>query len=673
MEHDTSAFSKSVSMPLLQQQTEQHNAAVNGKLANEQQYSALQHSPGFQDYRNQAADMWSPDRKGFPRHLSSLDGDQNDLETNGTSKPPASEKIMRRGLDMNGNLPTLTTFGSPDCDMATVPEQKNRLKTRFSSASPRDIPIDDGPVFEAEPQHGIYVSAGPLPWEFNLQKPILPSPRLPSGGSTFLDHGSSLDVDTADFQGCKTQRKYWLSGLEPRSPVTDTFSPLKDIFVPDGFLQHRREPNRLLHLPVDLSLQHPISYNDDQGSDVPGLLSPVYTSPGQGSRFETSQKIDLHTIEVLTSCQGSKFYSASGTDFSHLVSAMPYLPSRDQYKESEAKKTPQLDLRALKMSNNLNYSAYHELSSGLGPGHGRTITDPFIEHADRLDKSPTLPSTISHATQKFTFPSTLRTPVPVRPDFQFPGTPTTQFYLTNKDMPTYQDFIPTFLPVHPIPSHIPAFQPSHSTTLITPYFQTSTIASPRVDLPIPPPPLPSVQGELSHTPETRARLDAQAAIRADWIRTEAKKIAELSCLSFTAARQFNETGLQDDYERWQKLAAEYDEATNSEKRQEQRRKMFMSESTRVMKTGMESIVNDQSVSFDAANGGAGYQEKKKLLGFQIAYMERVYAEVMLRTDEDKEEDGAITAELLDTLSLEEKKDFKRHLVARLEASAACRD
>jgi hypothetical protein len=190
MEHDTSAFSKSVSMPLLQQQTEQHNAAVNGKLANEQQYSALQHSPGFQDYRNQ----------GFLRHLSSLDGDQNDLETNGTSKPPASEKIMRRGLDMNGNLPTLTTFGSPDSDMATVPEQKNRPKTRFSSASPRDIPIDDAPVFEAEPQHGIYVSAGPLPWKFNLQKPVLPSPRLPSGEST-------LDVDTADFQGCRTERR----------------------------------------------------------------------------------------------------------------------------------------------------------------------------------------------------------------------------------------------------------------------------------------------------------------------------------------------------------------------------------------------------------------------------------------------------------------------------------
>jgi hypothetical protein len=110
-----------------------------------------------------------------------------------------------------------------------------------------------------------------------------------------------------------------------------------------------------------------------------------------------------------------------------------------------------------------------------------------------------------------------------------------------------------------------------------------------------------------------------------------------------------------------------------EKRQEQRRKMFMSKGTRVMKTGMEIFVNDQSVSFDAADGGAGYQEEKKLLGFQMAYMECVCAEVMLRTDEDKEEDGAITAELLDTLSLEEKKDLKRHLVARLEASAACRD
>jgi hypothetical protein len=99
----------------------------------------------------------------------------------------------------------------------------------------------------------------------------------------------------------------------------------------------------------------------------------------------------------------------------------------------------------------------------------------------------------------------------------------------------------------------------------------------------------------------------------------------------------------------------------------------MSEGTRVMKTGMESVVNHQSVSFDAADGGSGYQEERKLLGFQMAYMERVCIEVMRRTDEDKEEDGAITAELLDTLSLEEKKYLKRHLVARLEASAACRD
>jgi|TARA_R110002003_G_scaffold753_1_gene21438 hypothetical protein len=118
---------------------------------------------------------------------------------------------------------------------------------------------------------------------------------------------------------------------------------------------------------------------------------------------------------------------------------------------------------------------------------------------------------------------------------------------------------------------------TESTTPKTSSFETFTQASNRVNLPIPPPPLSSVQGRLSHDPTTRARLDAQAETRAAWIRTEAKEIADLSRLSFAAAQKYQQTGLQKDFEHWQKFAHAYEDATNLEKRQEERRNTVRSQ------------------------------------------------------------------------------------------------
>jgi hypothetical protein len=83
-----------------------------------------------------------------------------------------------------------------------------------------------------------------------------------------------------------------------------------------------------------------------------------------------------------------------------------------------------------------------------------------------------------------------------------------------------------------------------------------------------------------------------------------------------------------------------------------------------MKTGAEG---DQSAAFNIAGG----QEEGKLLGFQMAYMERVCAEVKRRAKEEEEE-GSISMEMLDMLSLEEKKALREHLVARLQNGTAAR-
>jgi hypothetical protein len=172
---------------------------------------------------------------------------------------------------------------------------------------------------------------------------------------------------------------------------------------------------------------------------------------------------------------------------------------------------------------------------------------------------------------------------------------------------------------------------------------------------IPPPPLSSIQGKYHHTPEARARLEAQEPVREKWIRTEAAKIGQLARLRQNTYRRWVETNSELNYRNWQKAKAALAEATNTENKKEERRNLFLN------LKGMTALKTDKAedMSADSRERGARGGEEK-LLGYQMATMERVCAEV-----KHGEGDAIITAEMLATLSLHEKKALRKHLLGRL--------
>ena len=132
-------------------------------------------------------------------------------------------------------------------------------------------------------------------------------------------------------------------------------------------------------------------------------------------------------------------------------------------------------------------------------------------------------------------------------------------------------------------------------------------------------------------------------------------------------KRYLETRSDKDYAAWQTLQAAYEDATNLEKRQEERRNLFLKEKR--MEALKTDVVGDMSAS-SASRGGIekegkeGKEGKEKLLGYKMALMERVCAEV--KPDGDEE---AITGEMLATLSKEEKKAIRKLLVGRMERKA----
>lgn len=370
----------------------------------------------------------------------------------------------------------------------------------------------------------------------------------------------------------------------------------------------------LVASPVDYELKNRHSIPDTFGLHSPSLISP--DSHKKWHKRVQPPKLDLHVLKVSANPNGSRPY---------------HTPSH----------TPRS-------------SGFGHMPMSAGFGHDRSMTDPFVEQGISAQPSPFVAQfTGSSPTPMDMTPGSAASLVPTSPFFQ-----RGQSYASS---PGFQGFARS----SPLGARgTRRFQSFHSTTPTTPSFP------PRQDLPIPPPPLSSTNGQLFHTPEARARLDAQAAIRADWIRNEAKMIADLSRESFAAARRFEQTQTQEDYEEWERLSKAYDDATDLEKRQEERRNLFMPHGMKAMRTGGEIASDAQSAAFPPANDvgpGEGH-----LLGFQAAYWERIYAEVKGGNDEKEKKAAAedeITAEMLDTLSKEEKLELRQHLVRRLVAAA----
>jgi hypothetical protein len=105
----------------------------------------------------------------------------------------------------------------------------------------------------------------------------------------------------------------------------------------------------------------------------------------------------------------------------------------------------------------------------------------------------------------------------------------------------------------------------------------------------------------------------------------------------------------------------------------------MPQGMRAMRTGDDNLLGDQSAwstNGNASGSGGAPQGQGSLLGFKMAYMERVSAEVKRReaekeeADDDDDDDVEITPEMLAMLTKEEKKGLRKFLVARLEQASS---
>ncbi|CAG5157159.1 uncharacterized protein ALTATR162_LOCUS4951 [Alternaria atra] len=267
-----------------------------------------------------------------------------------------------------------------------------------------------------------------------------------------------------------------------------------------------------------------------------------------------------------------------------------------------------------------------------GPGHSRKYTDPFIDHEPTQNDSAYVNYTrLSGTATPFRLSS--------QSSMCLPPTPLTATWPTSASA-TFRLACPPTLAFAP-PQSLPASRGRPPM---------------RSNLTILLPPLSSIQGRHQHTPEARARLEAQRPNCEEWICIEAAKIAQLARLRHAAERRYRETHAEQDYKSWQQIEVVFADATNLEKRQEERRNLFLNEK------GMTALRTPKIEDMSAASRERGGKDgEEKLLGFKMALMERECVEV--KRDEDEE---AITVEMLATLSLEEKKALRKHLVRRLE-------
>ncbi|RYO26636.1 hypothetical protein AA0111_g7907 [Alternaria arborescens] len=282
-----------------------------------------------------------------------------------------------------------------------------------------------------------------------------------------------------------------------------------------------------------------------------------------------------------------------------------------------------------------------------GPGHVRKHTDPFVDSKLVLYGSQSARFPIARPSTQFQLPS--------QPSMRRTLTPTTALCPKSapKNVPSAHP--PTLVTLPVSATSVRAMPP-------TPAFFSSVSGPVTQDRPptrstslILPPPLSSIQGKYHHTPEARARLKAQEPVREKWIRTEAAKIGQLARLRQNTYRRWVETNSELNYRNWQKAEAALAEATNTENKKEERRNLFLNlKGMTALKTDKAEDMSADSRDRDTRGG------EEKLLGYQMATMERVCAEV-----KHGEGDAIITAEMLATLSLDEKKALRKHLLGRL--------
>lgn len=169
----------------------------------------------------------------------------------------------------------------------------------------------------------------------------------------------------------------------------------------------------------------------------------------------------------------------------------------------------------------------------------------------------------------------------------------------------------------------------HARQLSDPFLDTHPQRALNHAQPIPPQSLPIVRGRLTHTPEVRQKLNEQKVQREIWIRTEAKKIADLNRAKAAAEQQYRLTGSQEDLKAWECAIVAFNDSIDLDKRQEERRNLFLPESMRALRVGRDSLPSDGHSAFGTATSAG----QSPLLGYQMALMERLGAEVVTKEEE----------------------------------------
>lgn len=402
-----------------------------------------------------------------------------------------------------------------------------------------------------------------------------------------------------------------------------------------------REPS-----PKDLHVRRP-TIVFPQGSNIRMSSLPTIPSPlGPRRMREQHGGGDSGGVSLLsipdkalpTACtQDIPTLKSNGAQIKnlHQKNYVPSSPTVQRYASTGSIQTPVFDTypRSAHIDNEGNIYLPPQ-GSAKGPVHSRKPTDPFIDHETIQQRSAYLNQTrMSGTSTPLQLPSQPPMGLPPTPvSAAWPISAPTNSGFTRQPIPGYTPFVPE-----------PVFRGRPPT---------------RKNLPIPPPPLPFIHNQLEHNPESRAHLDAQKPIREEWIRTPAAKIAQLARLRHAAQRRFRETHSKQDYENWQKAEVAFADATNLEKRQEERRNLFLNGK------GMMALKTDKVRDMSAASRSQGGKEREeKLLGFKMALMERECAEV--RRGEGEE---VFTKEMLATLSVQEKEALRKVLVERLERS-----
>ncbi|KAL1607830.1 hypothetical protein SLS60_002768 [Paraconiothyrium brasiliense] len=143
-------------------------------------------------------------------------------------------------------------------------------------------------------------------------------------------------------------------------------------------------------------------------------------------------------------------------------------------------------------------------------------------------------------------------------------------------------------------------------------------------------PPPSLTSDLAvalaePSPSPRANIDAKPAWRKEWIKSQARYLADAMRAAVLAKRQHERTQSPAYYEAWIVAQALYQEAWDVDRLTEERRNLSLPDGMWALRTGPGNLPCDRPCD------GIG-EEEGGVLGFKMALMERICAEAVSKED-----------------------------------------